>query len=340
MTLVKNKLCNHEKRITILENQEVNVAATITKCPIYEYRVIQMEEGGAIDSNSAEWSVGNGATGFTGIAVPEGFEVYEMSFQADNHSVNANVTVDFVSRPTGSAGNTISSINLVNASDGGGTTNHSWKVEDFSSSPIAVPQGVVGFQTRQVIGGTVSDARVVANIRRQVNEVVCDIQFTDAQPTIEDFGNITISNTERPNSGWDNQPISGMQAFDADVSFCFTVDLSTTNTATMLGLNTDPNLDANWNSIDFAAYILHVGTNPQLRVYESGTFQAGAGIVNLNIGDEICVSRVGTTVTYSVNGSVVFTSLSSSIGDLFVDSSAFGNASYSGNLNLTGVIAQ
>ena len=99
-----------------------------------------------------------------------------MWFTADTHAATASITVDLVHRPTGGQGNTLASISLSSASDGGGQTNHSYKYIEIDP-PVVIPAGIVGFQTRAE-NGNISDARVGADTREQIGEYVSDVFIT------------------------------------------------------------------------------------------------------------------------------------------------------------------
>lgn len=150
-------------------------APTVTKLPLYEYREIWAEESGGLTNNSSEWSYGNGATGFMGLVVDEGWEAVAMYFHADTYAATTSIQVDLMSYVTASnaAANTIASISLANASDGGGTTDNAFKYETFGT-PAPVPAGPIGFLTRSLVG-TASDGRVGARLRRQIGEYVSEV---------------------------------------------------------------------------------------------------------------------------------------------------------------------
>lgn len=151
------------------------VSLVVTKLPMYEYRDVWAEESGAINAGSAEWSFGNGATGFMGLPVDAGWEIVALGFHADTYAATATVQVDAVSynTPSNAAANTLASISLSSATDGQGDTNNAHKFENLAA-PVPVPPGVVGFITRTA-AGNISDARVYARLRRQVGDYVSDV---------------------------------------------------------------------------------------------------------------------------------------------------------------------
>lgn len=158
-------------------SDQFNGSLVVTKMPLYEYRELWAEEAGAINSNQAEWSYGNGSTGFVGVPIDAGWEAIEMGFSADGYAATATVTVELVVFLTASnnPANTVASLSLADSTDGGGATNHAWKHEVLSV-PKAIPAGPLGFYTRSV-SGTISDARVYARMRRQIGEYVTGVQI-------------------------------------------------------------------------------------------------------------------------------------------------------------------
>lgn len=137
--------------------------------PLYETRDVWAEEGSGLNADSAEWSFGNGATGYMGLPIDEGWEVISMAFHADQFPSTARVRVALVDyrTPSNAAANVIRAIELNGATDGGGVINNAFKFENLAT-PVPVPaNGVLGFRTLAVTGA-VSDARVYARLRRQI----------------------------------------------------------------------------------------------------------------------------------------------------------------------------
>lgn len=158
---------------------------TVTKQPLYQYRDIWAEESGGANANNAEWSFGNGATGFMGLPIDDGWEVVALYFNADTYPAAGTISIDlmdFGNTPSNAVANTIANISLVNSTDGGGTTNNAYKYETLAT-PIAIPvTGVsttIGFLTRTATGN-ISDMRVGAFLRKQVGEYVSDVVLTSS----------------------------------------------------------------------------------------------------------------------------------------------------------------
>lgn len=166
-----------------IEGGGANPTLTVTKEPLYEYRDIWAEESGAVSAGTAQWSFGNGATGFMGLPIDAGWEVEAMYFHADTYPATATVQVDLMNYgnvPSNAAANTITSISLSSSTDGGGATNNAYKYERLAT-PVLIPvtgtSTVIGFITR-VRTGAISDARVGARLRRQIGEFVSDVVVT------------------------------------------------------------------------------------------------------------------------------------------------------------------
>jgi len=173
---IKKQICGLGKRLD-------DLSLAVTRLPLYEYRDIWAEESGATNAGTAEWSFGNGATGFMGLPIDVGWEVEAMYFHADTFAANGSISVDLMdygNTPSNAGANTISSIVLANSTDGGGATNNAYKYEQYVT-PIAIPitgtSTVVGFITRTE-SGNISDARVGARLRRRIGEYVSDVTLS------------------------------------------------------------------------------------------------------------------------------------------------------------------
>ena len=163
-------------------NEPLEGSLVVSTLPLYEYRDIWAEESSSTNANSAEWSFGNGATGYMGLPIDEGWEVESMYFMADTYASTAKITVDLMNygnTPSNAAANTISSISLNNSTDGGGNTNNAYKFQKFNS-PIEIQVNgdstVIGFITRNE-SGNISDARVGARLRRKIGDYVSNVEI-------------------------------------------------------------------------------------------------------------------------------------------------------------------
>lgn len=179
LTALTKCYCALKERVDALASTQ-SPTLTTTTTPIYEYRDIWAEESSALTNNSDEWSFGNGATGFIGLPIGENWELMELYFHADTYAANTSIQVDFMNygnTPSSAAANTVASISLANAADGGGATNNAYKIETFAT-PIALQDNkVYGFLTRSLTGAA-SDARVGARLRRKVGDVVTSVTLS------------------------------------------------------------------------------------------------------------------------------------------------------------------
>ena len=161
-------------------NEPLEGTLQVTKSDLYEYRDIWSEESGGTNANNAEWSFGNGAVGYMGLPIDEGWEVDAMYFMADTYEATATIEVDLMNYgnvASNAAANTIARIALTSSTDGGGTTNNAYKYEKQTTPiPINVTDGstVIGFITRAETGN-ISDARVGARLRRKVGDYVSSV---------------------------------------------------------------------------------------------------------------------------------------------------------------------
>jgi len=182
LTSLTKCYCDLRKRVQALSEPEPVSVVTET-VSVYEYRDIWAEESSALTNGSAEWSFGNGATGFMGLPIDDGWEVEAMYFQADTYASQTRIQVDLMDYgnvPSNAAANTITSISLASATDGGGAVNNAYKYDKLTT-PVAIPTNggvtVIGFITRS-LAGAASDARVGARLRRKVADVVTSVTIS------------------------------------------------------------------------------------------------------------------------------------------------------------------
>jgi len=124
---------------------------------VYEKIVIWAEEGGGLNDNSLEWSFGNSAAGQIGIPLPEDWEAYAVSFNADGNN-NAGNTAEIA--VINSATNT----NIFTFTASGAVDNIVYT--EILATPVAIPAGTsIGFRTVNETG-TINDARVAVFLRR------------------------------------------------------------------------------------------------------------------------------------------------------------------------------
>jgi len=129
-------------------------------------------------------------------------------------------------------------------------------------------------------------------------------------------------------SNWGGAGAASSDSIRWDGAVEFTVQQ--TNTYRMLGLS-NSNADASYQSIGYAIYAASGG---RLYVYESGHNRGQVG--TYSVGDVLRVERVGSTVYYKRNGSVVYTSNVGSSGVLIADASIYSNGGTINNTVLYG----
>lgn len=125
-------------------------------------------------------------------------------------------------------------------------------------------------------------------------------------------------------SGWRNIYGNLRSPLLSDGELCFTLDTCHLSSAQMIGLNTDPNTNNSYTSIDFAMYVyIRSDQNRTLiQIRENGSSRgSGYDQAGTIIGSTLCIRRTGTTIEYLKDGVVIFTSSKSSTGDLYYDHS-------------------
>lgn len=153
----------------------VSKSITYDTLPLYEYRDMWAEEAGGASDNSFQWSYGNGARGYIGLPVDEGWELIAMYFQADNggaatESMQVRL-VDIGATPSTAAPD-IYVLNIPQA--GQGIDNNSWIYENLSA-PVAIPDNTfIGFRTGDEVGAW-SDMRVGIRMRRKIGDYVSHV---------------------------------------------------------------------------------------------------------------------------------------------------------------------
>ena len=140
------------------------------------------------------------------------------------------------------------------------------------------------------------------------------IAWTDRVGVSVDGGTLTKTAA----SGWGNSGAASVQTIPGDGAVEFMVMAS--NTKLILGLS-NSNEDARDRTIDYAILARDYGT---VAVYENGVGRGDFG--TYQSGDILRVERVGSTIVYKQNGTVLYTSTIPSTGELIADAA----------INLTG----
>lgn len=152
------------------------VALQVETTPIYEYRDVWAEEGAGLADNSAQWSYGNGATGFIGLPIDDGWEVQAMYFHADTGNAATDLTLELVDFTTPSTAAPVIASLDVSVAAGDGVVNNVYRYEEFDPR-LPVPAGaVLGFRTQED-GGNAADGRVGARLCRLQADVVTGVRL-------------------------------------------------------------------------------------------------------------------------------------------------------------------
>jgi hypothetical protein len=115
---------------------------------------------------------------------------------------------------------------------------------------------------------------------------------------------------------WDAQVYSS-EGYASRVFCGFRLGDTTSNI--MVGLNSDPSLNASYTSIDYAWYALSGGT---IQIYENGSYaQSVSGTYTVN--DYFLITYDGTTVRYYINDTLVRSIARAISGLLYLDSSFY-----------------
>jgi len=216
----------------------------------------------------------------------------------------------------------------------------------------AVRKGtLLGAVTWSVVSGTATltgtgDTRTLTEANLTTDTVTIRASITDAVGTYSD--DVTISKVRDGAGGsqfaeahtanmtwldgvatkvsgtgsWDGS-IRSTTVYPGPVGVAFVADQN--NRAIMVGLNSDPALNDNYNSIDYALYLR---SDNIVGIYESGASQGTFG--TYAAGDVFAVVYDGDSVTYYKNGSALTTPTSAAANlALYLDSSFNGLGSVS-----------
>lgn len=148
----------------------------VQTAPVYEYREIWGEENAALATGySAEFSYGNGATGYIGIPFDAGWQLIQMYFNADTFNISTgwiNIDVSCFLTASSTAAHVFATM-AIDSNNIQGQTNNAWYIETLAT-PIAIPSGPIGFATRSSSGG-ITDARVGIRARREIGQYVTGV---------------------------------------------------------------------------------------------------------------------------------------------------------------------
>lgn len=141
-----------------------NIVNNAINTRVYEKITIYAENAANITgSGGTQWSYGDGDIGVNGIALPETWELYAVSLQADSVTADADVVMNVINANSGTSIYQFTAPLLTPVPP---TTNGVYT--EILTTPITVPAGTtIGFTTVSVSAGAVSSARVSAWLRRR-----------------------------------------------------------------------------------------------------------------------------------------------------------------------------
>ena len=173
------------------------------------------------------------------------------------------------------------------------------------------------------------DCQPSISISTNVTEICPGESITINSEVCENYQAISI---QRPlnTQGWTNAFGTGGSGIHGDGELCWTLSDFNLSSLQTFGLNSDPNTDNHYNSIDFG---INVAIRPDvnkfiLQIRENGTlvniaYNSATSIV----GQNICVRRLGSSIDYLLDGIVIYTSLLSSTDTLYYDHSLHSSTS-------------
>lgn len=170
--------------------------------------------------------------------------------------------------------------------------------------------------------GTAYQFRLVATNSYGTSGVSNVVQASPVAPTSvvwTSTTNVNVSGgtlTKTGGAGWNTSGAVSVSTFDGNGGVDFTM-AQTTGHNLMVGLSAS-SPDNNYATIKYAAYAV---SNSALQIYEMGTLKASVG--TYVAGDRIKIERVGSTVYYKKNNTILYTSTVPSTGALMVDTSLY-----------------
>ncbi len=136
--------------------------------------------------------------------------------------------------------------------------------------------------------------------------------------------------TKTTTTGWGNSGLATEQVITGDGYVAY--EMPQTNKYLMVGLSSG-NASATYSTIDYAIYNRSSG---QIYIYEEGVDLGSFG--TYQTGDTFRVERVGSTIYYKQNGTVLYTSTVPSTGNLLGDVAIYSNDGKIKNLSLNGSV--
>ena len=141
----------------------------------------------------------------------------------------------------------------------------------------------------------------------------------------ESFPDI-IATRDLPNAGWNNEYNVGGTGISGDGVLYFKLDFDEGNTDQVIGLSDNPTANANKNTINYGIRFYFISTVNRywFGAVENGALKGGWQQHTSSIsGSTFEIERSGTTVSYKKDGTVFYTSTTSSSGTLLFDNSFY-----------------
>lgn len=213
-------------------------------------------------------------------------------------------------------------------------------VFSFDDSTITLNSTNIVSTTEAFLNVTIGNTEVITRITAsngsynnfgdvflEVKDLTILIPGSTATPWTNVTGNTTtglgtISGSS--NNGWNKQGVFGSIPLDTDGSLFFDFTGTSTNSYGMFGLSSDPTVNSNYNTIDYAIYI---SNGSSVNIYENGSSRGNYG--SCSVGDSFEIKRIGNVITYYRNNNLFYTSNVNSSSELFFDCSIYRNASLS-----------
>tara|TARA_R110002153_G_C13158711_1_gene482828 strand:+ start:315 stop:863 length:549 start_codon:yes stop_codon:yes gene_type:complete len=125
-------------------------------------------------------------------------------------------------------------------------------------------------------------------------------------------------------AGWNKGASFGTVPTATDFVFSFEFDhrVGVTNGAAVMGLSSSYT-GATQSDVEFGIYLYDIGNTERILIYESGVSKLNLGNGSWNLGDTFEIKKVGTAITYYQNGSLIYTSASTSTTSMVFNSTIY-----------------
>jgi len=208
-----------------------------------------------------------------------------------------------------------------------GTIIHTSTVESTSRLYADVKLNHNGASLNQVTVSNDFEIPAGTNINPSAAGVTQTVDWAD----INNMGFIDSKIVKIGASGFGNGGLASSKRLDFHTNGWVKAYAYETNQSKMFGLS-DTNLDAGYNSIDYA---INLSSDGKIYIYENGLNRLSTGI-SYNPGDDFIVEREGSQIKYKYNDNVIYTSQVKSSSRLVADFAFNGQG---GSLNQVSISA-